>query len=197
MNQAPRLTSARWRPCLAFIALGAAALAAQAEPFTAGSGYMGLNVGKPSFKTDCGNAGFNCDNPNASFKLYGGAMFNQHFGAELGYLNMGKAERGGGHSKAEGINMSLVGHVPLGESRFGAFAKGGATYGRTRVDAQSASGIATGRESGWGGAYGAGVDYALSPTSAVVLEWEHHDFRFPGTGREGVAATSLGFVKRF
>lgn len=182
---------------LAFIALAAAATsAAQAEPWSLSGGYMGLNVGKPSYKTDCGT-GFSCDNPNVSFNLYGGAMFNPYLGAELGYLNMGEADRGGGHTRAQGINLSLVGRVPFGDSRFGAFAKGGATYGRTRVDAQTTSGIATGHETGWGGSYGAGVDYALNPTSSVVLEWQHHDFRFPGGSRDGVASTSIGFVKRF
>jgi len=182
---------------LAFVALAASATsAAQAEPWSLSGGYMGLNVGRPSYKTDCGT-GFDCDNPNASFNLYGGAMFNPFLGAELGYLNLGDADRGGGHTRAQGINLSLVGRVPFGDSRFGAFAKGGATYGRTRVDAQTTSGIATGHETGWGGSYGAGVDYALNPTSSVVLEWQHHDFRFPGGSRDGVASTSIGFVKRF
>ncbi len=174
------------------------ATAAHAEPWRMGSGYMGINVGKPNYRLDCDPSdAFSCDNPNVSFNLYGGAMFNEYFGAELGYLNMGNADRGGGSTRAQGINLSLVGRVPLGDSKFSAFAKGGTTYGRTRVDAASTSTLITGHDTGWGAAYGAGVGYALNPTSSVVLEWQHHDFDFIGIGRQGVASTSIGFVKRF
>ncbi len=201
MNQATRkLRIGRCWPATFAVLLGTtlAAGIAQAEPFSLSGGYMGLNVGKPSYKTDCGtSSAYRCDDPSASFNLYGGAMFNEYLGAEVGYVNMGNADRGGGRTSAQGLNFSLVGRVPLGDSRFSAFAKGGATYGRTKVDAETGSGIATGHETGWGGAYGAGVGYALNPTSSVVLEWQRHDFRFIDTGREGVETTSIGFVKRF
>ena len=165
-------------------------------PFTH-KGYIGINVGRPDYKTSCGsNATLNCDNPSTSFNLYTGGMFNEYLGMELGYLNMGNADRGGGTTKAQGLNLSLMGRVPLA-SHFSAFAKGGATYGRTSVSADNSSGIETGSASGWGPSYGAGLGYDVATNSSVVLEWQHHDFHFAGTGRESVQGASIGFVQRF
>lgn len=59
-------------------------------------GYMGFNVGKFSYKIDCGG-GFVCDNFNVLFSFYGGVMFSFYFGVELGYFNMGSVDCGGGY----------------------------------------------------------------------------------------------------
>ena len=73
-------------------------------------------------------------------------MFTQYLGAEFGYVNLGKMRRGGGSTKAHGLNVSLVGRVPLGA--FNVFGKLGTTYSRTEVSASALSGIATGRGPG-------------------------------------------------
>jgi hypothetical protein len=158
-------------------------------------GYIGLNIGRPEYTSSCGVGGFACDDPSASVHLYTGGMFNEYVGLEFGYLNMGKADRGGGDAKAQGLNLSLVGRAPLGPASV--FVKAGTTYGRTTVSANPASGLVSGKESGWGGSYGAGVGFDVSNNGTVVLEWTHQDFHFAGTGREAVKATSLGYVYRF
>lgn len=185
-------------PCL-LLALAVPAAHAQSKsvvPFTE-SGYVGLNVGKPSHGTPCGlNTLLVCDDPKASFRLYTGGMFNPYFGMELGYINAGNADRGGGTTKAHGLDLNLVGRVPLGE-KFSAYARGGAAYGRTKVSADVTSGLATGSASGWGKTYGGGLSFNVASNSSIVLDWGRTDFRFAGGDRAPVKSTSLGFVQRF
>lgn len=162
----------------------------------AGRGYLGLNLGSPRYSTHCGGPGFNCDNPSTSFHLYGGAMMNDNFGLELGYLNMGNASRAGGTTKAQGVNFSVVGRAPLSQS-FAVFGKLGATYGHTSVSADPSSGVTTGTKNGLGLAYGAGVSFDFTPQVSAVLEWDRHDFRFAGDVREPVKTTSVGLQYKF
>lgn len=160
-------------------------------------GYVGVNVGRPDYDTPC-VAGFSCSNNATAYKLYTGGMFSEYVGAELGYVNMGRATRADGRTEAHGINLSLVGRVPLGG--FNLFGKVGTTYGRTKSTASPAAtlaGATTGKGSGWGGSYGVGVGFDLTQASSIVLEWERHEFRFPGLGKENVDTTMLGYVHRF
>ncbi len=161
----------------------------------ASHGYVGINIGRPDYSLGCGVGGFPCSDSTTSYNLYTGGMFNQHFGAEVGYVNFGRMARGGGRTEAHGINLSLVGRVPVGMMHV--FGKVGTTYGRTRVTADALSGVTTGRASGWAGSYGAGVGFDLSPRSSIVLEWSRYDLRFPGDGKREVDTTSIGYVHRF
>jgi OmpA-OmpF porin, OOP family len=159
-------------------------------------GYIGINVGRPNYQTSCGNGLFTCENPKAAVKVYTGGFFNQYLGLEAGYLNMGQSKRAGGSTRADGVNLSLVGRMPISTS-FSVFAKAGATYGRTRVSSAVGSGLVAGKERGWGGSYGAGVSFDFTPQHAVVLEWEQHSFKFANQGRQAVRNTSLGYVYKF
>ena len=158
-------------------------------------GYVGINLGRSDYGTPCGGGNFACDKPRVAGKVYSGGMFNDHLGLELGYVHMGRADRAGGRTDAQGLNASLVGRVPFGA--FNAFAKGGITYGRTHVSAAGASGLPTGTGSGWGASYGAGLGWDFNRTSGLVLEWERHDFRFRGLGKQDVDMTTIGYVHRF
>jgi len=158
-------------------------------------GYVGINLGRPSYSTDCGAGGLPCDDPNVAGRLSIGGLFNDHFGAELAYLHMGRADRAGGTTRAQGLNLSLLGRVPFGA--FSAFAKGGITYGRTDVSVDPVSLLPTGGDSGWGRSYGVGLGWDVSRNSTVVLEWERHAFHFAGTGRQDVDATTLGYRFNF
>ncbi len=163
-------------------------------PYTR-SGYAGINLGKPDWRSDC-TGGFNCGNGDVAVHLYTGGLINDVVGLELGYVNTGSAERNGGKARAQGVNLSLVARVPIGQ--FNAFAKAGVLYGRTQVSADPASFVATGSQRGWGGAYALGVGYDFTPQMGVVLEMARDEFRFAGNGgRQGVDSLSLGLVRRF
>lgn len=161
-----------------------------------GRNAIGLNLGRSEYRVGCGSALFGCDDEDRYMHLYGRGMVNDYWGAELGLLDMGSIDRGGGSTKAQGINLSLVGRAPLG-SAFSLYGKLGTTYGRTRTSAAPLSGITEGTENGFGLAYGAGVSYDITPRLSAVLEWDSHDFRFAGGGKEPVRATSLGLQYRY
>jgi hypothetical protein len=163
-------------------------------PYTT-NGYVGLNVGKPDYKLGC-TAGFSCDDPNASFHVYTGGSFNDWLGVEAGYLYMGKADRQGGTTRGHGINLSVVGTVPVSQS-VKLFGKLGTTYGRTTISANALSGEITGDESGFGAAYALGASLDVNPATAVLLEWDRHEMKFAGRGREPIEALSVGVKFRF
>jgi OOP family OmpA-OmpF porin len=162
-------------------------------PYTA-SGYVGLNVGRGEYNTACG-AGLTCDDSNSAFKLYTGGMFNRWLGLEFGYLNVGDADRNGGATRAQGVNLSLVATLPLGE-RFNIYGKAGTTYGRTKTSAVGGAPVLAGKENGWGPSVAIGASVHINRNWTAVLEHERHEFRFVG-GREDVDMTSLGVKYRF
>lgn len=162
-------------------------------PYTT-NGYAGLSLGRPSYRLYCSASG--CNQPSVAGHAYLGGMFSPFFGGEVGYLNMGEVERGGGDARAEGVNFSLVGRASVGAG-FGVFGRVGATYGRTRTEAAAGSGISAGRASGWGPSYGLGVDWSFSDNWSAVLDWQRHRFDFAGDETGWVRATSIGLKYRF
>ena len=160
------------------------------------SAYIGFNAGQSSYRQGCGTGAFNCGDKDDAYSIYGGSMLNNNFGLELGYIDMGDIARGGGTTKAQGVNLSLVGKLPLGQS-FGVFGKVGTTYGRTKVSSLPGSGVPAGNEDGFGLSVGAGVSYDFSERWSAVLQWDRHDFKFAGAGRENINATTVGLKYRF
>lgn len=159
-------------------------------------GYFGIHLGQADIKTSCGTGLYECDKPKTAVGLYTGGLFNDWVGMEIGYMNTGKADRAGGTTRAEGINVSAVLRAPLGQ--FNVFAKGGAIYGQTKVSSALLSGVPEGKRRGWGPVYGGGVGFDFTPTSGLVLEWSRAELKFPGSdGRQDVDTTSLGYVHRF
>ncbi|MDO8375089.1 MAG: porin family protein [Polaromonas sp.] len=164
--------------------------------YAPGSAYLGFNAGRSNYRQGCGTGVFNCGDKDNAYSIYGGGMFSNNFGLELGYLDMGNIDRGGGTTQAHGINLSLVGKVPLSPT-WGLFGKVGTTYGRTSVSSTPGSGVTSGDDDGFGLSLGAGVSYDFSDRWSAVLQWERHDFKFSGSGRDNVNATTLGLKYRF
>ena len=192
----------RWRMAIVAALCCSAAAHAQSQrgsgysvlPYTQ-QGYVGLNIGASDFSNRCGPSLFDCDNPDAAFHIYTGGLFNQWLGIELGYLHTGNADRAGGRTKAEGVNVSLLARAPLGPVNV--FAKAGTTYARTVVSADALSGVPSGRVRAWAPSIGVGAGYDFGSNSSVVLEWNRSNYKFAGVGREAVKTTSLGYVYRF
>lgn len=164
--------------------------------YAPGATYIGLNAGQSDYSLSSGVGAFPSDKTHSTYNLYGGGYFSNNFGLELGYTNFGKINRAGGTTKAEGINLSLVGKLPLNNS-FNLQGRLGTTYGRTHVSSALASGIASGRESGFGLSYGLGAEYAFDPNWSAVLQWDRYALKFPGSGRDRVSATTVGLRYRF
>jgi len=164
-------------------------------PYT-NNGYFGINVGRSDFQTSCGALALRCDNSDSTGKIYLGGLFNPYFGAEVGYSNPGNVRRAGGTTEAHGINLSLVGRLPLG-SQFSLYGKLGANYGRTRVSSAAGTGIASGRENGWGPTYAIGASWDFATNWSAVLEADRTRYDFAGNNRDWVRTTSVGLQYRF
>lgn len=165
--------------------------------FGPNSNYLGLNVGRSDFSSlSNGNGIFPSDNHDTVYGINAGSYFNKNFGLELGYTNFGKVARAGGDTKAQGVNLSLIGTLPLTTS-FNLLGKLGTTYSRTDVSSSPFSGVASGNESGFGVSYGIGAEYSFSPQLSAVLQYDAHNMKFADTGRERIGATTVGLRYRF
>ena len=177
-----------------------AATSAQAQSnyslYSPGASYVGLNVGSSNFSLGNGFGPFASDNRDTVYNIYTGTFFTPNFGVEAGYTNFGKIDRAGGNTKAQGFNLSLVGRAPITQS-FNIFGKLGTTYGRTEVSAFPGTGIASGKENGFGVSYGIGAEYSFNPQLSAVLQYDEHKLKFAGDGRDRVNATTVGLRYRF
>ena len=162
-----------------------------------GKPFIGIEVGKPHYSNSCGNlAGLSCSNNGTSYSIVAGNMFTRNIGAELSYLDLGKADRAGGSVSARGVNLSVLGRLPLGDS-FALEGKVGATYGVTHVSADPLAGVPTGRDSGFGLGYGVGLDIHVARGLSGNIGWEQHDFHFAGQGMQNVRNVTVGLDYSF
>jgi len=161
-----------------------------------GKGYIGLSAGQSDYSLGNGSGLYGSSNRVTAYSVTGGGYFNNNLGVEIGYTDFGNISRGGGTTRAEGINLSLVGKMPVTES-FNVLGKIGTTYARTSVSTQPGSGLQDGSENGWGLSLGIGAEYMMTAQLSALLQYDAHDMRFAGGGRDRVSVTSLGLRYRF
>ena len=107
--------------------------------FTPGFAYLGMNFGQSS-RLNSGTGGFASQQRKNSHNIYGGAYFNENFGAQIGFTDFDPINRAGGTTYANGVTLSLVGRLPVAPS-FNLLGRVGTTYSRTKVSSNPASGI--------------------------------------------------------
>lgn len=161
-----------------------------------GSSYVGFNVGRTDYSLGNGGGNFGSDRSDTSYGLNAGAYFNNYLGLEIGINDFGDVTRGGGTTQAYGFNVSLIGKLPLNQN-FNLLGKVGTTYGRTEVSSRPGSGIAAGKDDGFGVSYGLGAEYVFTPSVSAVVQYDEHYMKFIGTDRERVGTASLGLRYRF
>ena len=162
-------------------------------PYTS-YGYVGASIGQSHIDLGSCAPGLACDNQGTGYKVFTGGRFSRVFGVELGYVNLGDADRSGGQLKAHGANLSLVGNIPLGD-RFNIYGKVGGIYGWTKSSA-TAAGVASGEEDGLNWSYGAGVQFDVNRNWAVVGDWDHYRFDYVDR-RDDANLYSVGLVYKF
>jgi opacity protein-like surface antigen len=177
--------------CLAIASLTlATGAAAQGDP--TGNSYIGLNAGRTDFKIGNDTSIYANESSNTSLQINMGSYFKgSNLGAELGYIDFGNIDRAGGRTSAHGINLSLIGRIPLGTS-FNLLGKAGGIYSRTSVSAAPASGVPTGNESDLGWTYGVGLEYAFARQWSGVVQYDDYNLKFAGGERDRISNLSLG-----
>jgi opacity protein-like surface antigen len=158
--------------------------------YSQGISYIDLGVGKSDYSLGNGTGIFDSNEGDTSYSLRGGRYFSPNWGMELGYTDFGSVNRAGGRTKTDGINLSLVGKMPLSPV-FNLLGKVGTTYSRTEVSSAIGSGVTPGSENGFGLSYGLGVEYAFTPQFSTVLQYESTDMKFAGDRNDRIGNTSL------
>jgi OOP family OmpA-OmpF porin len=191
--------AALWLPAVAQAQTGSSTSAPTSSisnGFGGHGGYLGLSLGRSQYHVPCPTTSLVCDDSDTTIRLYGGTMIGSHWGVEIGYLDMGRIAREGGKTRAQGLNLSLVGRAPL-VSSLGVFGRLGTTYGYTETSTSASSAVAAGSDHGFGLSYGAGLSFDFTPRLSATLAWDSNDFRFAGSGRDAVRSTSLGLQYRY
>lgn len=121
--------------------------------------------------------------------FYSRSMLGEYWGAEVGVLDA-RTLASGVPGRRQGLNISMVGRAPLGQS-LDVFGKVGAVQALG-----PASGLGM-RASGTGLSFGAGLSYDITARLSATLAWDSVDLRFTGAGREPVRSTSVGLQYRY
>ncbi|MCX5877385.1 MAG: outer membrane beta-barrel protein [Deltaproteobacteria bacterium] len=209
----------------ASVTLGLVALTAIATPFAKAddsSGvYVGGNIGQSRARIDedrITNAltgagftttGFEDDNHDLGFKLFGGYQFNKYLAVEGGYFDLGKFDFTStgvptgtlsGNIKVRGVNLDVVGILPITE-KFSAFGRVGANYAKTEDSFVGGGSLTalnpnpTKRDTNY--KFGLGLQYAFNDALAMRAEAERYRIN-DAVGNDGdIDLISVGLVYRF
>ena len=149
------------------------------------------------------------DDRSTGFKVFGGYQINKNFAVEGGYFDLGKfgytattvpAGTLNGNIKLKGLNLDLVGIVPLTE-KFSVFGRAGLNYAQAR-DSFSGTGAVlvtnpSPRKNDTNYKLGLGVQYALSESLAVRAEAERYRVNDAVGNRGHIDLVSVGLIYRF
>lgn len=193
--------------------LGAPAMAQWAQ--WSQSGYVGGSIGATQSRFDNAPAtspptaltSTSEDDSEIGGKLFLGYQFHRNFAVEAGLFHLGSFDYayGGpagtisGTSRFRGLNLDLVGTLPITD-RFSGIARIGAAYTQTRSSVATTGAIGGGGTSSdrnWGPKIGVGLEYAFTPTLSMRAELERYRVEDRARGRDYVDMASIGLVYRF
>ena len=126
------------------------------------------------------------DEHDVGYKLLGGYQINRYVGLEGGYFSLGKfgftsttvpAGTLSGQIKLHGLNLDLVGSLPLAD-RWAVLGRVGAQYARAKDRFSSTGAVAVGNPNPSKGAvnykFGGGLQYEVNPSFLVRAEAERY-----------------------
>jgi OOP family OmpA-OmpF porin len=155
---------------------------------------------------------FTTDQRDLGYKVFIGKKFNRYFAIEGGYFDLGKfgfqANTSGngsgvlrGETKFRGVNLDLIGHLPLTE-RLSALARIGGQYGRStatfsgnRLNAVTAP--SPEKEEKFQAKVGLGLQYQINDAWAVRGEVERYRLRDPLGNRGEMDLASISLIRAF
>lgn len=175
--------------CVAAAALATTGAQAQSNDYKS---HIGVSAGLTDYKLNDGTGLFGSDKRTTAYNVYMGGYFdNSNLGMELGYTDFGRVTRAGGNTKVDGVNLSLIGKVPMGTS-FNLLGKVGGTYARSDVSSAAGSGVTAGSETSFDWSYGVGGEFAMNRQWSAVLRYDEHRVKYAGEMRDTIKVTSLG-----
>ena len=166
-----------FRKALAAAALALAASQASAEAYLGGS--IGQSDIDDEITTGLITAG-TVDGKDSAFKIFGGYMFNRHFGIEGAYVDLGEVSYSGnffgtpvtgGRVEVSGVNISALGALPINE-QFSVFGKIGLFLWDAEANDTTGGAPFSAKEDGTDLSFGVGVSYNFTRNLGVRAEWE-------------------------
>jgi len=136
--------------------------------------YGGFALGFASADSTCDYYGYNCDGTDTSFKIYAGKQVHRNLAIEIAFHDLGKLRNEGFSesttAETQGINLSLLGIIPVSEYGF-FYGKAGymtwsADYTRNNVSSSRSD------EDGSDFTYGAGFAFTFSADYDIRIEFE-------------------------
>jgi OOP family OmpA-OmpF porin len=204
--------------------LGLAAFAALLSPLAMAQDtgwYGGANVGQSRATIDDArirsnllNDGFTSatitdDDRSTGFKIFGGYQLNKNFAVEGGYFDLGNfgysattvpAGTLNGNMKVRGLNLDLVGTLPMTE-KFSVFGRVGVNYAQTRDNFSGTGAVnvtnPNPRKNDTNYKFGAGLQYAFTDSLAMRLEGERYRVNDAVGNKGDVDLYSVGLIYRF
>ena len=182
--------------------------------------YVGGSLGptRANFNNDAINSQFvgsgftvnstSTDNKSTGGKLFGGYQFSPNFAVEGGYFDLGRFNYSGitsggnysGTTRARGLNLDLVGTLPLTD-RFSLLGRVGAAYAQTRDNFASTGFVPANTfnrsNNSTNVKFGVGIQYAITEALALRGELERYRINDPIRNRSNVDMASIGLIYRF
>jgi OOP family OmpA-OmpF porin len=169
----------RWAGLLLAVAVASPVIAQETH------WYVGASAGQAKYKGACNGSPVSCKDHDTAWKLFGGYQFNQNFGAEVGYTDLGKAKLNGITSGVS-VDASLaatawellgVGTLPLGQG-FGLYGKAGLYRAETKLSATAAipgfSASSSGKDKNSDLTFGFGGRYDITKAIGARAEWQRY-----------------------
>lgn len=184
------------KAALAAIGILAAALAAPAAAQDEGW-YVGGSLGYSQYKNICKRTNQPCDSTDVAWRGFGGYQFSRHFGAELGYGNLGEAQSAGNFTvETRSFDLSGIATIPV-TGRLSALVRLGVYRARSDFDADPASTFTGGGHTNSGFTYGAGLGTDFGKLG-LRFDWQRYENVGGGAiGEDDIDVFSLGALIRF
>jgi len=141
------------------------------------------------------------DAKGTAWKIFGGYMFNRHFGFESAYVRLGDVSYSGvfsslavtgGKLEVRGFNVAAVGNFPVNE-QLSVFGKIGLFFWEAEANDTTASiGAFSAADEGSDVSFGVGVGYEFTRNLGVRAEWELFK-----VAEADATLVSIGFLWRF
>ncbi|HSI58681.1 MAG TPA: porin family protein [Ideonella sp.] len=125
--------------------------------------YLGGNIASPNWRNS--SSGVGGDDSGVGVNVYGGYAINPNFSLEAGVMTLGKTQGLLGDAKATGGYLDAVGTFPIAP-QWSLLGRVGYANAKIKTD--------LGDDSGGGVKFGAGVQYDLTPTTALRGEWARY-----------------------
>jgi OOP family OmpA-OmpF porin len=165
--------------------------------------FVGGSIGQSDIDSDI-TAGLitsgSTDGKDTAFKVFGGYMFNRHFGVEGAYVNLGEVSYSGdffgdlvtgGKVEVSGFNVAALGSYPISE-QFSVFGKIGLFIWEAEASDVTGGVPFSAKDDGTDISFGLGVGYDFTRNLGVRGEWER--FKLDEVDAD---LLSIGIVWRF